>query len=38
MSKRIIPDTSEREIGIELGGKLDQSFEWSEEVTIPAGN
>ncbi len=34
----IIPDISGRGLGIELGGRLDQSFEWSEEINISTGN
>ncbi len=32
VNEGIIPDTSPRKEGIKLGGKLDQTFEWSEEI------
>jgi len=37
VNEGIIPDTSPRKEGIKLGGKLDQTFEWSEEIYIPTG-
>lgn len=35
VNEGIIPDTSGRGRGITLGGRLDQTFEWSEEIYIP---
>jgi hypothetical protein len=37
INEGFIPDTSLRRVGIKLGGKLDQTFEWSEEIQIPNG-
>jgi len=37
VNEGFIPDTSPRKEGIKLGGKLDQTFEWSEEIYFPTG-
>ncbi|MCC7117228.1 MAG: hypothetical protein IT310_01785 [Anaerolineales bacterium] len=36
INEAIIPDVSPRGEGIRLGGLLEQTFEWSEEIYIPA--
>jgi hypothetical protein len=35
MHDSIIPDETPRGEGVELGGKLEEVFTWSEEVQIP---